>query len=473
MTSTEKAKRIIFEIDNSKNIQEFILEDGFLLWLHIRYAVFIHLENKFNPIQKEGNVRNGNEGISYSSLLLIYFKTLILRNPFFVNFAKYNSLVFSTSMGSIKFNHTKYTLSRVNYCFQISPKTYNFYFSEKGKVFKKFQSPYAYADSFKHISGLLTKIFPSKIKPEETNKVKTFKIYLKKILNKYLSNNELNALENELNNFIKNYNNLKNTYLVFFRKANIKYLVVENANYGGSYVSQLIFCANIMGIKTVEVQHGVLDIAYQYGRELIKAPFFSNHKTSYLLTFGKYWNQQIESTTVGFDIGNAFLENVRNELSIKFDKTILFISQGDITKDLIDIAINIDRKFSDDFNIFYCLHPNEESNKNIYINYFRYSKIQIRSSSEFYPTLANCTFVVGSYSAALFDALYFNKTIFVHKNEYSDEFIPLQMGNRFENTSELIKLIQNHNFDNSFSHVDQIWTYNWKSRFQQFINENL
>jgi hypothetical protein len=469
MTSTKKAKELIFEIDNSKEVQQFQLQDGFILWLHIRYTVYTYLEQYFNLNDKSDSPKIEIPRKPFFSRLSGYYKTLISKNPFLISTKKFDSIVFSTSLGVINYDNSVNTRSRVNYCFQELPKTLNLYFSNKEDFSKKFDPPYAFADSFAHMSVFLTKIFPEKLNNEDIVRINDLIKFLKINFQKYLTNDQFNNLENELIFFLKQYKKLNCLYMYFFKRTDLKYVVVENANYGGAYISQLIFVANSLNIKTIEIQHGILDCAYQYGNELVILPNYFKHKTSYLLTFGTYWNSQIKSSTIGYDIGNIVLDNLIMNLELKYSNTILFISQGVITNDLILIAMNMSEKIAEDFKIYFCLHPNEESSKLIYLEKFAASNIQVVSSKYLYGLMAECKFVVGSYSAALFDALYFKKRIFVQKNNFSDEFIPTHIGTRFSNSEELLSLIVSDN--NIEDHVfgEDIWTYNCKNRFINFL----
>jgi CDP-glycerol glycerophosphotransferase (TagB/SpsB family) len=153
----------------------------------------------------------------------------------------------------------------------------------------------------------------------------------------------------------------------------------------------------------------------------------------------------------------------------KVNKEILFVSQGSITDSLIDIAIGLSKKLGDSYRIIYRLHPNEIGDTLKYNKLHPYKNISISDSGDIYKLMGTCQFVIGSYSAVMFEALLFQKPVFIQKNQYSDEYIPKNMGVRFVDESELFTLICSNKQNNNQSMTSTFWTVGWEKRMEHFF----
>ena len=469
MTPTEKANILIFDIDNSEQINQYKLNDGFLLWLQVRYLVFKSIVNSFEISKIESSREDKRTGRfkAFCKKINYYYLTLLRYNFLFVR-KEYEGLVFSSTLGSTHVTAKNAVESRINYFFSKKKKIFNLYFSQNGKYILPYVKPFSLADSIYVSSVLKKKIFKSKMSEEELSQIKGLMSFLKMKISHYLQSDEFEQIQDELILFYRNYYSVNKALVTLFGQTKPKFIAVEDANYGGSIITQILFVASKLNITTIEVQHGILDIAYKYGKTLQDAPFFRDHKTKYLLTYGKYWNHEVDSTTTGFDIGYPYLEEKMLRMKSQAKKDILFVSQGSITDSLIDIAIGLSRKLGDSYRIIYRLHPNEIGETTKYNKFRPYKNISISDSGDIYNLMGTCQFVIGSYSAVMFEALLFKKPAFIQKNQYSDVYIPENMGVRFMDEAELFTLINKNEPIDQQDAISEFWTVGWKSRMDQF-----
>src|ERR1022692_2093389 len=124
MTATKKANKIRFDLDDASEIASFKLEDGFILWLQIRYKVFKLLVNRFEkyPVNLSNTLTRENKLYSLYRKLKYYF-ILIKYNPLFKK-KEYDGLVFSTTIGTFNSEQDEF-VSRVNNFFAKHKKVLN------------------------------------------------------------------------------------------------------------------------------------------------------------------------------------------------------------------------------------------------------------------------------------------------------------------------------------------------------------
>ncbi len=469
--SLSHINKIITTIDNHPEITTFKLSDGFILWIKIRYEIFRILLDKNIYTQKNIQINKSTfiKILSRKFTNLNYYFQLLLNNPHTKN-KYYEGIIISTSNTCVKKEDGRY-ISKINNFFNnLKPgKNLNLFYSFNGKYKKTYISDFAYADFFSIFATVRSKI-RNKSKSIDKENVRLLILFLHNHIGNLLEANELSKIENELNKYISTHYYFKEMVMRLIQKTKAKYLVLEDANYGAGDKATILFAANQMNIVTIEVQHGTLDIAFQYGENILKDPLFKDHKTKYLLTFGKYWNHFIQSTTTGFDIGFPYIEDTYLKSNKPGSKEkLLFVSQGEYTNQLIPIAEELAAKLKGSSSeIIYRIHPLENENDEKYIPLKHLSNVSFSSGGDIYPLLIESKYIVGSYSTLLFEAALFNKSVLIHKNELSDEYIPKELGVWFNNINELYYLIDNSNETQQQSMNQLFWTIGWEKRMTEF-----
>lgn len=185
------------------------------------------------------------------------------------------------------------------------------------------------------------------------------------------------------------------------------------------------------GIRTAELQHGnIFDdhISYQYASEKV-----IKQLPDEIWLLSEYWKSEIHMPIeeqylipVGFPyfekcIGK-YMENCKNE---RDRKTILFISQGPIGRQLSEFAVSFAKMCSKEkYRIIYKLHPGEVSIwKEQYIELKQCDCIEVIENRDIdlYQLFAESDIQVGVYSTAIYEGIGFGLDTFICDLPYADD----------------------------------------------------
>ncbi|MDP1844454.1 MAG: hypothetical protein Q8K64_13635 [Sediminibacterium sp.] len=450
---SSSVENLILEIDNS-SVTDYKLKNGFILWAQVRYSLYKEL-----MLLKQ----DSSHGDSLISRSKHFFVKLLLQKLVFVishwyepkRKKKYDCLIFNSSAACYKDTSGVFK-SKVNGFFANFKhlRILNFFQVINGTYYQKYNAPFLYHEVTMAKAGIKASL-SEKVDIEDVKTIQLFIAFLKEKTSQFLVDSFYTKLFSQLMYFTKNHYKLCDEYYTLLKDTAPKFVVIEDANYGGGDKATLVWCANNMGITTIEVQHGTFDVAFCYGTKLIKDVDFSKHKTSVLLTMGRYWSSYAKISSRIYAIGYPYLEEKVKSVFPKDANTILFISQGAVTKELWDIAISLSKNVAN--KIIYRLHPNEiidtypePSTENLVIN----------KEGDLYELLASSSCVVGSYSTVLFEALLFEKSIFIHRNNLSDEYMPESLGMRFNSAQDLAEKLSYERV--SSSDIDLFWALGWE-----------
>jgi hypothetical protein len=176
-----------------------------------------------------------------------------------------------------------------------------------------------------------------------------------------------------------------------------------------------------LSIPVIELQHGIIGkshLGYNFPDD-VKSHTFPD----YLLTFGDYWNEQVnlplpEERVI--PVGYPYMDLQKKKYSdIKEEKSILFISQGTIGKELSKLAKSISELNDLSYKIIYKLHPGEYDRwKEIY-PWLLDSNIQIVDSDtpQLYELFARSKMQVGVTSTALYEGLSFDLDTYIYVHD--------------------------------------------------------
>lgn len=458
--NSELANDVIFKIDNNPEILKFKLCNGFLIWARFRYEIYrtlIEYEEKIEislPVIKNNKLKSFVNKLK-SYLLVLSKSPLLKRN-------RYDCLIFNSSISCYEDLDGKFK-SKINNFTEGIPglKTLNIFQSISGIYKSTYNKPFAYHEAIYLQSNLEAKFF-SHVSQEDFDLLDRFIDFLKQEIGDLLKKSAYIKLESDFISFIELQDILKNKYCQLFKRTKPKFIIVEDGNYGGGDKAILIWCANNLGIKTIEVQHGVFDLAFRYGENLTTNYDFAKYKTSLVLTMGKFWSEYCKLPSKVYSFGYPYLEKKLENLDYK-NKIILFISQGKVTNSLKSFALQIAPMVN--YDVVYRLHPAE--NLNDYCE-LKSAGITLSGSGDIYQLMADAVAIIGSYSTVLFEAMLFDKFIFIHDNVYSKEFIPAKLGIRFTTVEDiLLKLSESKEV---FSDKKEFWALDWKKNMNN-INQ--
>jgi len=268
-------------------------------------------------------------------------------------------------------------------------------------------------------------------------------------------------------------------YRKLFNKVKPTIVFLEDASYGMR--SYILKWAKDFGITTAEPQHGFVSLnhpAYNFGSEIIVSKEYCRYMPDYFLSFGKYWEKEMRTSSQKVTIGGAHLhsriqylrEHHRKRTSD--NKAILIISDAVNPKcfnRLVgDLAQLIQGKA---YRIAFRPHPGE-----IPIVQVRYGEIldldnvSIDEDSDVYESMNNADYVVGTFSTVLFEAVGLQKPTFVLQDDISELHMGSNIGVRFKSAEELFAKIVGHR-KNSGVDIGDIWEKKWKRNYLDFLSK--
>ena len=258
-----------------------------------------------------------------------------------------------------------------------------------------------------------------------------------------------------------------------FSRWRPKLVFVEDGCYG-SYNALLLRVCDDMGIPTAEFQHGWVGeqhLAYCYA---IDVPDYARYLPDYFLTFGQYWSDVLRKLPCHkIVVGNPHLSSrVRNSSpSASGASRVLFVSDGNQSGEFSSLALQLRELLPADYDIIFRLHPGEVPFLNQrYGSLLKTGSITVSTSGDIYDLFQDCHHIVGIGSTVLFEALPFQKRIYVLKNDYSRAYVPPSIGTWFTRATELAKSILSAGSDSAPPDWRYYWELNWESRFRSFLD---
>jgi hypothetical protein len=472
--------KIILDLDKDSKIQSAVLSDGFLIWGRLRYGIFRLLLNQTqsNPSSTNNlNFRNSIPSNSLSKIKAVFqtIRLLLFGINWFVG--KVDGICINGSKIR-KAGKSNLFVGKSNLAFYHieNIKLLSVFNYEKDIDFNKYLGKTSYIDSMVTLSKLISIFKKKKIESDYLAIEEVFVVIKNKFIELNLNPDDLIPNHKECKRYLRFHYHLGWLFQISFGRLKPKFLVIEDGNYGGGNSSLIIKTANNLGIKTIEMQHGVFDVAFFYEESLMSLKSFEIQKTKFVFTFGKYWTDWVSIPGKAIEIGSVLLAEELNKPQKKDDdqlNTILFCSQGSNNQILLETAAQLSVLVAATYKVIYKLHPKEyELIESYQSNFIQYPNLQFLSNVNTYDLLKQSTFVVGSFSTLLFESLYFKNTPFVLSDRYSIEYIPENVGLRFSNVKELFDLIQLHAVKEV--NANDYWEFDWRSNMLEVgKNENL
>lgn len=252
--------------------------------------------------------------------------------------------------------------------------------------------------------------------------------------------------------------------------------VLEVVSYSNSRFAINEICAEL-NIPTIELQHGVMGhnhVAYNFAlqRDLKTFP-------QHLFLFGSFWK---ETTRFPIDASNVHIvgmpfnelrrENLEEYVKTDEKKTILFISQGTIGKELSRLAVSLAEQTKQPLRIIYKLHPGEYLRWRDEYPWLCSPLIEVIDNNEhdIYFYFNQSDVQVGVYSTALYEGLGFGIPTFILKTFGYQHMENLIMRNQailikeaFEILNQLDSLTRQH------ADVDLFWQSESLNNFNQAL----
>lgn len=294
--------------------------------------------------------------------------------------------------------------------------------------------------AFDYLYGILQKKFF--ISKKLTNSDLQYIKQLNEVINEDFDIN-INLLDIVVRSIAK-FKYRKRYFTRILRKKNpsIIYLVVHYSRH------ELIAAANEMGIKVIEIQHGIITpfhIGYSYSTNF-KIPYFPDS----MVLYGSIWSEIVD---IPLPTNNLFLrkfdylyEQKKNLMSIEKENTITIISQGTIFRELFEFSITL-AKLMENYKIYYKLHPGEIVIWNNHKSKYELPKNLVVVSTDFtiYELFSISKYVIGVYSTAVYEALYFECKILILNlsgYKYLEDLLKNGYANLIESADQAEKIIR-------------------------------
>ncbi len=439
-----------------------IKEKNLLIWPLIRFEVLSKIEqtkyNKESSHAKQPKISTRN----FKYLLYTFF-----HSPYKYK-KNFDIIFYAPARGRL--NNRNFNIYS-DYYSKLNKKTLVIDIPFRGKyILPNKKNNYATGDFGRLKSYLLSQtknIFFKKKNPD----IEKFMVFLSQ---KILFENKINEnLKNKLYEYYFSYNSYTSYQLKVLNKLNPKIIFVNAASYG-QFNAILINISKKIGILTAEFQHGTISKghpAYNYGESVLKSEEYKKYSPDYVLTYGDYWNEQMnipgETVTIG---APHFYKSIGRYKHVEEKKNIiLIVSQGSMTKEFVDVAKYLAEDLPN-YKIVFKLHPGEVPFEERYKDIYKYKNIKIAKSGDIYRFIAECKHIVACYSTTIFEAMGFKKNIFILSNDLSRAHIPKDIGIWFKEKEKLKDLIiQNEKQDIKYN-IEYYFNPNWKENYERFLN---
>ena len=267
------------------------------------------------------------------------------------------------------------------------------------------------------------------------------------------------------------------------RRKDPRFILTSEGNNGEWKHAVLFQVAKELKIPTAEVQHGVFNIGMKYGEKLAASPKLKQLKSDYQFVFGPYHQTLTNAPVKCIPFGHYDLQKSAKQFEVdKTDKDsdilkIAFICEGNppssVNNGLITQTYAALTKLERKFRLLVRLHPSEAPSV-VYDDLFkfegtRYSDYKIESIYEVI-NWADC--VVSHASTVVFESLYFNKPVFVLRDENTDQYIPPGIGISFKEADELYDYLSRPDINPIDNDIQEYWTKTKvEHNFRQFWND--
>ncbi|MEF8848442.1 MAG: hypothetical protein V5A68_04835 [Candidatus Thermoplasmatota archaeon] len=206
----------------------------------------------------------------------------------------------------------------------------------------------------------------------------------------------------------------------------------------------------------------------------MKSDEYQKYFPDYVLTYGDYWNEQMNIPGKSVTIGAPhFYHSIRKYKQVEEKKnTILVVSQGSMTKEFVRIAKFLAEKLPT-YRIVFKLHPGEVPFEDRYKSLYMYDNVIVAKYGDIYKFIAECEQIVACYSTTVFEAMGFDKKIYILDNELSRVQIPKEVGMRFKENKELEELIKNNEEQETTYDLSYYFNPDWKKNYKRFLEEKV
>jgi len=405
INSIKELCELIWHLEDKYNLLEYEV-DNVKVWQYLRMEVYYLMAKELGILEQRNKSQQSISVLMKNSLSLL--KNLFVANPF-LTFNRQKDVLIFTHNRSKKIDdkfEDIYTQSLIR---DLKNSNQSFLCFEKpfqGKHIREKDSNVKYLDFILSASILYGKLY--RIKDKDSLGV------IKKV-EKEIKNATANSI-NLISLFKKNIGRYKlgnKLYLRLFKKIKPQ-IVYSVASY--SYLGDMISAAKVLGIKTIELQHGVVS-KYHMGYSFTKKQSLLYYSDVFY-SWGDFWNKSVanafsEVQNNGFQYFRDMSKIYRN--AVKENK-ILIISQAALGGKIMNETLKLINKFSE-FQILYKLHPEEYDMYKKYPSYSKlasYKNLVFLEKCNLYEIMSKSKIQIGVFSTALYEGLELSCNTFLY-----------------------------------------------------------
>lgn len=224
-------------------------------------------------------------------------------------------------------------------------------------------------------------------------------------------------------------------------------------------------------VVSVELQHGYItktSVMYNYADEILNREETAAGLPNYILTYGEWWNGQMNCPIVKVAVGNPHHDHCLSKIKIKScnKKNIVVLGAGHNTEKYVELSEYAMSRFPE-FNVVFRPHPGEEVEARA-IAFKKNSQIRFDDNYEIYDTLNQAYAVISEITTVLFEAVGIVEKIIVWNNDYSKAFLPEHPFDSFEHIDELSNIIYGNRIKKYTN--DDFWSVHCLQKYKVFIN---
>ena len=266
------------------------------------------------------------------------------------------------------------------------------------------------------------------------------------------------------------------TYEFLYRRLKPRLIFFLCGMYG--FESHGIRLAKEMGIRTAELQHGMVSSgheAYNFAPAILNSSQYGKYTPDYFLAWGEWWAERINVPSEVIVIGNPHHETMSSKYkSVLTNRTtILLICSGFPFAYYLDFARTLRKIVPRKYDIL--IRPHPITRESVFREYGDSTDdISIDYSDEVYKQLSRSFAVVGDISTVLFEAIGFAEKIFAFNSNSTSFGVPDCPFERFDTAEELAdKLVSNGCGTNTPISSGGIWADAWKANYKAFIDNHI
>lgn len=463
----------IIEIENTPEILGFTCSGtDYLLWPRIRITVIRMVLDK--EIYGEETLVKDDPKLPLGKVLKCFADGYIHNLKFLNRQAKiifFNSGITNIKVDSAYFNRVSdyFALSFPDSTLLIEDAFQWQHFKPRANKNVMYHAPYTLSTAF--LAKLPIRTFNEQA---VLRFIKFIEARLQKVIGFQLTEKQKALLHGTLVRYCRSLRTQLDLYERLYRRLNPGLIIFENGCYG--YRGHIIRLAKDMGIKTAEMQHGMISAghdAYNYAPLIAQSSNYREYLPDYFLAYGQWWAERINAPMEMIIIGNPYYQEMKQKYATgcSSKNVILLLSDGLRFQAYFEMAKSLKESVKNEYEIMVRPHPIE---RKFALEQFAQNDagIIIDNSENLYERLARTYAVIGEISTALFEAVGLVHKIFVMNNEITTFGLPECPFEQFDSIEELKTRLFSDNSGNVNETIEaSIWADGWENNYREFITQ--